>query len=114
MSEAIGADPGALQADQRREMMPRNEMARMLKELACPVPQFAQAVTERAVGEGEVLCQRCNKVATECPSPPFRNAVGQEIHQKICADCFREWIGMGTKVINELRFPERPAGAESV
>jgi len=27
------------------------------------------------------------------------------IQEKICADCWREWIGMGTKVINELRLP---------
>ena len=104
--EAIKAlTAGALRADERREMMPRNEMAKMLKEIEAPVPQFSQAVSEHPVGEGEVLCQRCNKVARRMTAPPFRNAIGQEIFQKICADCFREWIGMGTKVINELRLP---------
>ena len=44
----------------------------------------------------------------------FRNATGQEIHQKICADCFREWIGMGTKVINELRLPLNYPQAQKV
>src|SRR6185437_14617327 len=52
---------GASRADERREVMPRNEMAKMLKDLGAPVPQFAQAVAERPVGEGEVLCQRCSK-----------------------------------------------------
>jgi len=47
-------------------------------------------------------------------APPFRNAVGQEIYQKICADCFREWIGMGTKVINELRLPMNDPQAQKV
>jgi Fe-S cluster biosynthesis and repair protein YggX len=105
---------GAKRADERREMMPRNEMARMLKELNAPVPQFTQAVTEHAVAEGEVLCQRCNKVARRMTAPPFRNPVGQEIYQKICADCFREWIGMGTKVINELRLPLNDPQAQKV
>lgn len=105
---------GALRADERREMMPRNEMARMLKDLGAPVPQFAQVVAERPLGEGEVLCQRCNKVARSMSKPPFRNALGQEIHQKICADCFREWIGMGTKVINELRLPMNDPQAQKV
>ena len=35
----------------------------------------------------------------------FKGAKGQEIVDKICATCWREWIPMGTKVINELRLP---------
>ena len=96
---------GAQRADERREMMPRNEMAQMLKDLGAPVPEFKQAVVERPAGEGEVMCQRCNKLGRRMSAAPFRNAIGQEIQEKICADCFREWIGMGTKVINELRLP---------
>jgi Fe-S cluster biosynthesis and repair protein YggX len=97
---------GAGRADERREVMPRNEMTKMLKELGAPVPEFKQAAASaQPVGEGEVLCQRCGIVAKRMSSPPFRNALGQEIFEKICADCFREWIGMGTKVINELRLP---------
>ncbi|HET6252213.1 MAG TPA: Fe(2+)-trafficking protein [Tepidisphaeraceae bacterium] len=105
---------GATRADERREMMPRNEMAKMLKDLDAPVPQFSQAVSEKPVAEGEVLCQRCNKIARRMSAPPFRNAIGQEIYQKICADCFREWIGMGTKVINELRLPLNDPQAQKV
>jgi Fe-S cluster biosynthesis and repair protein YggX len=105
---------GAQRADERREMMPRNEMAKMLKDLGAPVPQFTQAAPDRPVAEGEVLCQRCNKIARRMSAPPFRNAVGQDIYQKICADCFREWIGMGTKVINELRLPMNDPQAQKV
>ena len=105
---------GAARADERREIMPRNEMAKMLTELGAPVPQFTQVVAEQPVGEGEVLCQRCNKIGKRWPSPPFRNALGQEIYQKICAACFREWIGMGTKVINELRLPMNDPQAQKV
>ena len=35
----------------------------------------------------------------------MRNAFGQQVYEKICADCWREAIGFGTKVINELRLP---------
>ena len=105
---------GATKADQRREVMPRNEMARMLKDLGAAVPQFEQAVAERPVGEGEVLCVRCNKISRKMSAPPFRNALGQEIFAKVCADCFREWIGMGTKVINELRLPMNDPQAQKV
>src|SRR3984957_12923295 len=50
---------GAKRADERREVMPRNDMTKMLKELGAPVPEFKQTVTTQAAGEGEVLCQRC-------------------------------------------------------
>ena len=105
---------GTTRADERREMMPRNEMAKMLTDLGAPVPQFTQVAAEQPVSDGEVLCQRCNKVGKRWPSPPFRNAMGQEIYQKICATCFREWIGMGTKVINELRLPMNDPQAQKV
>ena len=97
---------GARRADERGEMMPRTEMARMLKDLGAPVPEFKNAgPSAAAVGEGEVLCQRCHRVARKLAKPPFSNAQGREIFEKICAECWREWIPMGTKVINELRLP---------
>lgn len=114
-NEAIEAlTNGAKRADERREMMPRNEMARMLKDLGAPVPQFKQAAADRAPAEGEVLCQRCNKIGKRMTAPPFRNERGREIQEKICADCFREWIGMGTKVINELRLPMNDPQAQKL
>ena len=96
---------GVRRADERGEMMPRNEMIQMLKELGAPVPQVKGGSADRPVGEGEVSCARCNRVARKLPKPPFSNAQGQEIFEKVCADCWREWIPMGTKVINELRLP---------
>lgn len=105
-SDAIASlTEGARRADERGEMMPRNEMAKMLKDLGAPVPQFKSGQADHAVGEGEVLCARCGRVARKLPKPPFSNAQGREIFEKVCADCWREWIPMGTKVINELRLP---------
>ena len=98
---------GVKRADERGEMMPRNEMVKMLQELGAPVPELksAGAAAQAAVGSGEVLCARCHRVAAKLPKPPFKGPNGQEIFEKICADCWREWIPMGTKVINELRLP---------
>ncbi|HEX4793538.1 MAG TPA: Fe(2+)-trafficking protein [Humisphaera sp.] len=105
---------GAKRADERGEMMPRNDMARMLKDLGAPVPDFASSTQQQPVGEGEVLCHRCGQIKKKLTKPPFRNAVGQQIYEKICADCWREWIGMGTKVINELRLPLSDPQAQKV
>ena len=98
---------GIQRADERGDMMPRNEMIQMLKELGGTPPELKGGGGEVAkpVGEGQVLCARCHRVAHKLPKPPFKGAQGQEIFERICADCWREWIPMGTKVINELRLP---------
>jgi Fe-S cluster biosynthesis and repair protein YggX len=104
-------------AERRGDMMPRNEMLRMLQDLGGEVPadlaQSAGAAT-RAVGQGEVQCRRCGRVAAKMPNRPFSNAQGQLIHDNICADCWREWIHMGTKVINELRLPLNDPQAQRI
>ncbi len=96
---------GVKMADERGDLMPKNEMIKMLKDLGAPVPEVKSAAAERALTEGEVLCHRCSKVKPKMAHPPFSNAQGKSIQEKICADCWKEWIGMGTKVINELRLP---------
>jgi Fe-S cluster biosynthesis and repair protein YggX len=101
-------------AGARGDMMPRNEMIRTLKELGAPVPESAASAPQQAVGEGQILCARCGKVGRRLPGPPFSNAMGKEIEQKICADCWREWIHMGTKVINELRLPLADPQAQKI
>lgn len=105
---------GARRADERGELMPRNDMMRMLKDLGAPVPEFKSAAQEKPVGEGEVLCHRCGRVNKRLTKPPFRNDMGKQIYEKICAECWREWIGMGTKVINELRLPLADPQAQKI
>jgi Fe-S cluster biosynthesis and repair protein YggX len=95
---------GVAIAHQHGDMMPRNEMAKMIRDLGGTPPEFA-ASQQAAVGEGEVLCHRCGRVGPKIARPPFKGTKGQEIVEKICATCWREWIPMGTKVINELRLP---------
>ena len=81
-------------------------MIRMLQELGAPLPELKKsAAAEHAVGEGQVQCRRCNQVAPKLPKPPMKGPLGQEVFEKICADCWRLWIPQGTKVINELRLP---------
>jgi len=36
-------------------------------------------------------------------APPFRGTLGGRIHANVCADCWAEWQGMQTKIINEYR-----------
>jgi Fe-S cluster biosynthesis and repair protein YggX len=105
---------GAKIASDRGDMMPRNEMIKMLTDLGVELPELARQAPEQPVGEGQVQCQRCGRVNRKLAEPPYRNDYGKTIQEKICADCWREWIGMGTKVINELRLPLSDPQAQKV
>ena len=91
-------------AQRRGDLMPKNEMSKMLGDLGAPVPQFADPRTV-AVGEGEVFCKRHGSTGPRLAKPPFRNDFGKEIYENTCANCWKEAIAFGTKVINELRLP---------
>ena len=78
--------------------------ARFVSDLGAPVPQFADPTTTK-VGEGEVFCKRHGGTGPRLEKPPFRNPFGQEIYDNTCANCWKEAIAFGTKVINELRLP---------
>lgn len=105
---------GAAIAAQRGDLMPKNEMLKQLNELGVSMPELEQAAAAQPIGQGEVQCRRCGLVKPKLPSPPFSNALGKEIFEKICATCWREWIGMGTKVINELRLPLSDPQAQKI
>lgn len=94
---------GVKVANARGEMLPRNEMIEMLKGLGAAVPEMPQTAAKVEAGEGEILCRRCGQVRPKLAGPPFRNAFGQLIYENTCAPCWREAIGVGTKVINEMR-----------
>jgi Fe-S cluster biosynthesis and repair protein YggX len=102
-------------ASARGDMMPKTQMERMLSELGVAAAQSSPtAAAPQEVGADQVLCSRCGRVGRKMPAPPFSNAQGKEIHEKVCANCWREWIGMGTKVINELRLPLSDPQAQKI
>lgn len=106
---------GVKVAHDRGDMMPRNDMLKTLKEHGVTLPEFDAALKPaEPVGEGQVHCKRCGLVKPKMARQPFSNAQGKLIHDNVCADCWREWIGMGTKVINELRLPLSDPQAQKV
>jgi Fe-S cluster biosynthesis and repair protein YggX len=101
-------------AQERGDLMPRNEMGALLKELGGMIPETKQAeLTPELAAAGNIKCRRCAKVAPKMAERPFSGPLGEKIHASVCASCFREWIGQGTKVINELRLNlTDPAGEQ--
>lgn len=58
--------------------------------------------------ETTVACVKCSKQGARMKQPPFRAGtkladLGAEIQSKICASCYREWIDMSVKLVNEMR-----------
>jgi tetratricopeptide (TPR) repeat protein len=97
-------------ADERGDKMPRDEMGRMLVQLGEPAPQPSEL--KAAAGDdrpdtgfrcerpGCPFMPRCRPLA----APPVKDAIGQMIQQRICADCWDYWFKQQSiKVINELR-----------
>lgn len=50
----------------------------------------------------EFACARCARPSGQLDTAPFKGPLGETIHAKICEACWKEWIPMGTKVVNEL------------
>ena len=99
-------------AHDRGDLMPRNDMASMLKELGSPIPEIkVEDLTPELASAGKIKCSRCGRVAAKMPEQPFGGDFGAQIWGTVCGPCFKEWIAQGTKVINELRLnlTEKPA-----
>ncbi len=91
-------------AQEHGDLMPRNQMAAMLKEMGAALPEEApQPLTPELSAQGNIQCRRCNRVGPKMAERPFGGALGTQIHESVCGPCFQLWIRQGTKVINELR-----------
>ena len=86
------------------DMMPRNEIADLLRGIGREPPQLdAETEAAEVADSGAFVCRRTGRPGTQLAEPPMRGPLGEWIQQNICAETWREWIGQGTKVINELR-----------
>ena len=66
-------------------------------------PPKDETVAPEDVPEGSFLCRRTKRLGTPMERAPFKGSVGEWIKANIAQETWREWIGQGTKVINELR-----------
>jgi len=88
----------------RGDVMPQRAMASLLESLGAPVPATETPAAAAPVVEGDqILDRRSGQRGTRMAEPPMRGALGAFIQAHYSAETWREWIGMGTKVINELR-----------
>jgi len=111
---------GVTVADQLGDVMPRDTMVNMLRTWSAPVPTLKASTAPAAVHDPTASlragfrCSRCGRPDSQLPKPPFKGSLGQRIHANVCSSCWKEWIPMGTKVINELGLVlSSPAGQQA-
>ncbi|MCC7145499.1 MAG: Fe(2+)-trafficking protein [Phycisphaeraceae bacterium] len=90
-------------AARRGDVMPQRAMASLMELQRWELPKTAQAAPQESAGADQVRDRRTGQMGTRLPDPPMRGPLGKFIFENYSQQTWREWIGMGTKVINELR-----------
>lgn len=100
-------------ADDRGDFLPRDEMSKLLVKLGqeAPVSKRATSPTGEPIGGDTDTGFRCKRpgcpagnYARQLERAPFSGDLGEQIQQKVCADCWNLWVrDMSVKVINEMR-----------
>lgn len=112
-------------AAERGDLLPKNALGDLLKQLGREVPEVAAAKGSgkkdgisllgggaadsgprpdpASFPPGTFIDHKTGRPGTKMPKPPFRGRLGVWIHENISQETFNAWIGQGTKVINELR-----------
>lgn len=88
------------------DVMPQKSMAALLEKLGAPLPDIAQHGAPAPVedlGPDAITDKRTGTAQKRLDGPPMKGKVGDYIAAHFGQATWREWIGMGTKVINELR-----------
>jgi len=50
-----------------------------------------------------ITCARCGKSAEPLASAPMGGALGATIQERVCSECWREWINQQMLVINHYQ-----------
>lgn len=92
-------------AAKRGDLLPKRAMAEQMEKLGMEIPKVEGEDTtmEELEASGAFICQKTGRPGRQLDAPPFKGPEGEWIRENISAETWNEWIGQGTKVINELR-----------
>ncbi len=93
-------------AAERGDRMVEQAIGQLLVSLGRTPPTIeraTQAAAETLRATGTFVCGRTGRAGSKLPSAPMRGVIGEWIFANISAETWKEWIGQGTKVINEMR-----------
>ncbi len=104
--EAAGVlEVGYRSAAERGDVMPQKAMGSLLEKIGKPVPEVeADKPTQAAPLPADAIVDRLTgKPGSRLPDPPLRGPIGRFIFDHYTQETWKDWIGQGTKVINEFR-----------
>ncbi len=93
-------------AFQRGDRMVEQAIGQLLVSIGRTVPTVERttaAASNPNRADGSFVCGRTGRAGTKLAAPPMRGVIGAWIFENISAETWKEWIGQGTKVINEMR-----------
>jgi Fe-S cluster biosynthesis and repair protein YggX len=90
-------------AAERGDVMPQKAMGSLLQKLGRPLPEVEAKQEEAPITGDHVIDRRTGRPQPRLAGPPMRGPLGQFIYDHFGQFTWRDWIGQGTKVINELR-----------
>ncbi len=91
-------------AAERGDIVPRDAMVKMLSNLGETPPQFPgrRSVSSAESAGSDFTCSRCGRPSQRMEKQPFKGELGTQVWNHVCQGCWREWVSMGTMVINEM------------
>lgn len=89
-------------ADQNGDLKVKSAIEDIFTSLGLEPPKRPE-IDPADLPEGAMICAKTKRPGTEMQRPPFKGQIGEWIHANITQETFNDWIGQGTKVINELR-----------
>ncbi len=54
-----------------------------------------------------IRCRRCRKAAPKLEKAPFRNPIGERVHEEVCRSCWSDWLEHQTLLINHYGLDPR-------
>ena len=101
----VTLERGITVAAAKGDRMPQQAMVKLLESIGRHAPVLADAheAADRLRESGAFVCRRTGRPGTKLAAPPFRGPVGAWSGENISAETWKQWIGQGTKVINEMR-----------
>tara|TARA_Y100001970_G_C14017410_1_gene741674 strand:+ start:118 stop:747 length:630 start_codon:yes stop_codon:yes gene_type:complete len=92
-------------ATKHGDLMPKNAIGELLDSINQPRPDTSaeEKILEKLRESGNFICSRSRRPGTKMSKAPLRGDLGKWLIENISDESWQEWIGQGTKVINELR-----------
>jgi len=90
-------------AAEKGDVMPQKAMGSLLEKIGQPVPKVETSAPQVEVTGDQIIDRRTGQAGNRMQRPPMKGPIGQFIADHYSQETWREWIGQGTKVINELR-----------